>query len=422
MSGEKPKANFVQTWLDRTPDASWEKLVAGLRKINKNSLAAEIESEHLSRALVPHSGSPSFPSTAPASASPSEVGTTDPISNDVFCQEVVTVKVILEQLQDEFYEVMTRTHSSLSDQEKIDNSFLDRFRDYLLVLPVAKRQVHIRFFIRNEDEILAAETIKKLFAIVSRYCNYTNYEIIFHIVKRFCHELKRRMLKYRDSLTSFEKSTAVDVYLSAISAHPGGAIRKGYIRMTMKINKPPSECKLYEIRELKESIEENAALESHATYIETPLPGSVVVRLLVPEEVGWRVGVVLMSPAFREKRLTYVSTYSTRHLLKDYLKGELQVASGKGDVEAVISLSAVADPYWIGVVTMMMAVEKFGNAEVISRLLQPGANIDVQDKEGNSLLMIATRMGWTDVVSLLINAGAALDLQNKVQLSDTVCE
>ena len=137
------------------------------------------------------------------------------------------------------------------------------------------------------------------------------------------------MLNYRDSLTSFEKSTAVDVYLSAISAHPGGAIRKGYIRMTMKINKLPSECKLYEIRELKESIEENAALESHATYIETPLPGSVVVRLLVPEEVGWRVGVVLMSPAFREKRLTYVSTYSTRHLLKDYLvRNSLQLLSG----------------------------------------------------------------------------------------------
>ena len=29
---------------------------------------------------------------------------------------------------------------------------------------------------------------------------------------------------------------------------------------------------------------------------------------------------------------------------------------------------------------MMMAVEKFGKAEVISQLLQPGANIDVQDK------------------------------------------
>ena len=307
--GENRKQNFVQTWLDRNPDASWEKLVAGLRKINKNSLAAKIESEHLSRVPASSSVTISTSITFVSVSSPSEVDTPDCISNDVFCQEVVTVKVTIEQLQDEFYEVMTRTHSSLSDQEKNDNSFLDRFRDYLLVLPVAKRQVHIRFFIRNEDEILAAETIKKLFAIVSRYCNYTNYEIVLHIVKRFCHELKGRMLKYRDSLTSFEKSTAVDVYLIAIAAHPGGKIFEGFNRMTTKINKLPSECTLYEIRELKESIDEDASLESYATYIDTPLAGSVFVRLLVPVEVGWRVGVVLMSPAFREKHRIYTRQY-----------------------------------------------------------------------------------------------------------------
>ena len=52
---ENRKQHFVQKWLDMNEDASWAKLVAGLRRINMNSLATDIESVHLSR--VPSSGS-----------------------------------------------------------------------------------------------------------------------------------------------------------------------------------------------------------------------------------------------------------------------------------------------------------------------------------------------------------------------------
>ena len=110
------------------------------------------------------------------------------------------------------------------------------------------------------------------------------------------------MTGYRDSLVAFEKSTTVDVYLCAISARPGGKVSEGFIRMTMKINKPPSECSLYEIREFKESIEETAYLESYAMYMETPEEGSVRVRLRVHEEVGWMVGVAF-TPNFRQIHL-----------------------------------------------------------------------------------------------------------------------
>ena len=75
------------------------------------------------------------------------------------------------------------------------------------------------------------------------------------------------MLSYRNSLIVLEKVTTVDVYLHAISAPPGGKIYAGFMRMMMKINKPASECTLHEIRELKESIEEEADLESYAVYV-----------------------------------------------------------------------------------------------------------------------------------------------------------
>ena len=41
---------------------------------------------------------------------------------------------------------MSDTRSSMSDRESQDRKFLDKFRDHLLVLPVSKRAIHIKFF------------------------------------------------------------------------------------------------------------------------------------------------------------------------------------------------------------------------------------------------------------------------------------
>ena len=281
--GEDRKQHFVQAWLDNDPNASWDKLVAGLKKINNNSIATDIEYKYHLKI---------------SDSSLTQKSTATCLESSHY--RVEWVKESIECLEEEFSEVKHETQTSLTKREEAESEFLDRFRNHLLDLPVSKKQVHIRFFTRNEDEILKAKTIQKLFLILSRYCNYSNYEIIFHIVKRFCHNLKERMLKYRYSLTCFEKSTTVDVYLSAISARSGGEISLAFTRMTLKLNKSPAECTLYEIRELKESVEEKALLESYAMYIETPGVGSVCARLRVPMEVGWMVGVVF-TPEFLQK-------------------------------------------------------------------------------------------------------------------------
>ena len=211
----------------------------------------------------------------------------------------------IEHFEGEFSDMKYEAQDLLSEKQSEDPKFVQRFRNHLIDMPVTKKQIHIRFFTRNEDEILNAKTIQKLFAILSRYCNYSNYEIILHIVKKFCHpELKGKMLRYRDSLTMFEKSTTIDVYLCAISAPPAGKIREGFLRMTMKINKPSSECTLYEIRELKESIEKEASLESYAMYIETPGEGSVCVRFLIPWQVHFMVARALTPEFVKEAEVT----------------------------------------------------------------------------------------------------------------------
>ena len=337
FDGENRKEHFVQKWLDRNEDASWAKLVAGLREINMNSLATEIESVHLSRvpssgsvSLVPSSalspppkvGPPAYLETASVSATPAGPLTPSPSPSPSpsspssliaasFTQRVEVANASIECLEKEFSDIKFYAKVSLSERETRDKTFAHRFREHLLDLPVTKKQVHVRFFVRNEEEILAADTVKKLFIILRRHCNYMNYEIILHIIKRFCkEELKHRMLNYRDSLTVFEKTTTVDVYLNAISARPGGAISAGFIKMTMKMNRPSSECTLHEIRELKELIEEEACLESYVTYIDSPGESSVCVCLHVHERVGWMVGVVL-TPDFKQKHLLSEVTVRT---------------------------------------------------------------------------------------------------------------
>ena len=314
--GENRKQHFVQKWLDMNEDASWAKLVAGLRRINMNSLAAEIESAHLSR--VPSSGSVSLipssalspppkarhletasvsdilvgPLTPPhLSPSPSSPSPSSQITAS-FTQRVEVASASMERLKEEFFNIHCDAEGSLLERESKDKKFVVMFKDYLLDLPVTVT----KDMADAAEDILAAENIIRIIAIISRHCDYRNYKIILHIVKRFCNEeLKQRMLSYRDSLTAFEKTTTVDVYLCAISARPGGALSAAFRIMTMKIHKVPSECTLHEIRELKESIYEKASLES---YADSPVVGSVCVGLCVPERVGWIVGVVLTLDLF----------------------------------------------------------------------------------------------------------------------------
>jgi ankyrin repeat protein len=50
---------------------------------------------------------------------------------------------------------------------------------------------------------------------------------------------------------------------------------------------------------------------------------------------------------------------------------------------------------------------------VVQALIEKKANVDVQDNDGWSALMIASRTGHIEVVRSLIYAGAIPDLKNK---------
>ena len=427
FSGDTRKQKYVEKWLDIDTNASWEKLVSGLREIDMTVLAAEVESERKTTEGPPPASYTPFlaplpvaqPISAPAQleAAPLDlpvVASTPPtltptpansqvlavsearveevrvsievestteapppassytytIPTSVFAsipelQQLISalsqqeeaaslpavastaaalalanshfptviearveeVRASIECFEEEFSEVTVELQIDLSKKEKQDCFFFERFQGHLLALPAAKKGIHVKFFTKNEDDILEATKIKKLLAILNRYCNYSNYEITFIIIKKFCGApLQQRMLTYRDSHITFEKNTTVNIYLCAISAPPESDIFIGFTEMAMKINKPSNICTLYEIRQLKESIARNASLHAYSVYIEAKRVESVRVVLRFPEECGWSVAGAMTAEFMETHQLTDV-TFDGEDL-KSYLVSHSVVGKG----------------------------------------------------------------------------------------------
>ena len=209
-------------------------------------------------------------------------------SSQIDQEKIVIVKEQIASFKWKFSHLMVDVQMSLSVAEKKDNTFLAKFCMHVLALPVSKKPMHKSFFRESEDEILGAKSSKKIVAILNRYCDYSNYEIIFCIVREYCDDhLKENILEYQETFTKFEIDTTIEIYVQAISVRPGSEICKEFTRMAMKINKLPSECNLHEIRQLKESIAEEASIHSYSVYIERKQEGSVrVVLRIQPEAVG----------------------------------------------------------------------------------------------------------------------------------------
>ena len=317
-TGNMRRINYVETWFNNDVKASWEKIVAGLEHIKMNALAHKlalqcgIRSAPTSTAIAtspdfmesppvttglrtcttPSSLTTSRPLTAVrarrrARARPLDPMTCTPSSSLVSSDRVSQVRANIEQLVDSFADRLFETQIEMCKKESCDTTFLDKFRCHLLALPVAKKATHVKFFRESEDDFLEAKNMRKIFAILTRYCTYRNYEIIQHVVKKFCEAmLQWKMQQYCQALESFEKATTVDIYLLAISACK--ELSLAFTRMTMKINKPPSICTLHEVRKVNEAIAERASLQSYAVYIESVMQSSVLVAVQFPSScLGW---------------------------------------------------------------------------------------------------------------------------------------
>ena len=414
------KIPYIQAWLDQDTDASWEKIVSGLKQIGMNVLARQVATQHCPQSLVPAtpSSDPHQPATVPTSqptntpappvtssvatsqqpasdhtpqpeatlhppqptntpapptpATPSPVATTPPVTdcgqspnqpphttsstpatvpdqsnppaNEHYSQalalpppstspatdyvnqsssittvsstpatvtlalssathqpsfwSVGKVKATILHLEEMFANLQADAEVEIGEQNAADGKFLARFRSRLLLLPVSKKAIHANFFEKYEDAILEAKNTRKVLAILCRYINYRNYEILLHIITNFCTApLKVSMQNYCVTLEKFEMHTTVDVYISAVPDEMNEKRERGLSQMVLKIEKPASQCTLHEVRKLNETITAEAGLESHSVYISGVAENCVLVSVRFPSSaVGWVLSA--MTPNF----------------------------------------------------------------------------------------------------------------------------
>ena len=319
--GNMRKIHYVQAWFDQEVEASWEKIVAGLKQIGMKALAETLATQQclggtLTSAATPDL--PSSPATAPEASGPQTSGSSPsdpslglvarPSSPSSPSDRVSQVRAEIDRLSDTFSDLMSATRDEMCMRESVDAAFLKRFRDRLLDLPVAKKAPHTKFFREHVKEFLKAN-MEEIFATLRLYCSYRNYAVLRELVRKFCKAvLQRRMQEYCESLEKFEKATFVNVYLEAIEA--SDVLSVEFTKMTVKINKPTSECTLHEVRKITEVIAEKANLHSYSVYIGAVLKSSVQLELGFPAScVGWILGV-------------FTPDFLATHLLSDVVLGQ----------------------------------------------------------------------------------------------------
>ena len=62
---------------------------------------------------------------------------------------------------------------------------------------------------------------------------------------------------------------------------------------------------------------------------------------------------------------------------------------------------------------MLMGASGMGNEVMVAALLQRGASVNLQNKRGDTALMVASFHGNEAVVAALLKRGASVNLQNK---------
>ena len=320
------KTHTIQAWLNRDTEASWGKIVSGLNGLGMIVLAREIATQRglsvapasadvnqSSHQITPPVVVPSAPlASGPAASELCPV--TTPLSPTHSTDRVSQVRDDIDRFVDSFSDLMLEAQSEMCLRESLDPSFLTKFCDRLLGLPVAQKSTHTNFFRKSEDEFLEAKNMRKVFAILKRYCNYRNYEILQHIVKKFCKPaLQQKMQEYCQSLERFEKATPVDIYLAAIPDEANKELEIAFSKMVVRIDKPASECTLYDIRKLNEAIIQGSSLCSHSVYISSVADKCVEVVVAFPSSaVGWVLSA--MTPAFMHTHLLSEVAVDGRHL------------------------------------------------------------------------------------------------------------
>ena len=236
--------------------------------------------------LIPPSPSPS---PQPPSQPP-QLSTTQPQELPGWRPRVVTkeekirrIRKEASDLETQFVSVVGQAEFCFFVRESKCETFLPKFRITLENLPISKKFEHLKFLEDKCEEIESASSVSKIFRLLRRYWNYTDYALLRHLINKFGDEdTKEMMERYISSLETFEKQTTIQDYEDATGKRK--QVPQGFFKAAFEVQvfKDFSEYTLYEVRQIVESLAQQTSLEPYVPMIKKARIGSLVITIALP--------------------------------------------------------------------------------------------------------------------------------------------
>ena len=279
----------IQAWLDYDFEVSWEKIIFALRKIGKNADAEHLQSLYCPEITLHDSEStvsvtetqlPEAPKDQP------DVSDTAVAKNPSSTTGRMVAKQAAE-LSEKFVNVLSEAKAQLIDFEskaqinELMNSestrFLTKFRTFLTTLPLSSKHKHLKFLKKEKPALKAANDVDEIFDVIEPYLTFTDYSLLKSIIAKFCSEgLNKIMASYISELEEYETKTTVHDAQNAIHR---GKIPNGTKPVVICTDLPPTECTLHKVRQIREAIAEEAALEPYS-HLQLDVHASAVTIVL----------------------------------------------------------------------------------------------------------------------------------------------
>ena len=284
---EERKLAMLQFWLDTDLQASWEKLLCGLKKMGLNRIVQDIQREYQVHPNhqadippVPPSHQADIPpvpaqSEHVASAAPS----LSPPQTSVERKREVQREI--DTLKGMYDDLLMKTVESFKEKHAETPTFLSRLRTSIAVLPSSLKDEHIHFLKENSSEIAKAASVDELFIIVSCYSDVFNYSLVAHIIRRFGDDkLREDLQNYTAEFQAFCSRTNLADF---VAAHTGShEIPPDFSELVLKMGPQWEIHTLKDLEEFHKTLKRRSFLTSYAVRLMRGKTGSIFLIWSVP--------------------------------------------------------------------------------------------------------------------------------------------
>ena len=310
----------IQAWLDYDFEVSWEKIIVALRKIGKNVDAERLQSQYCPD-ITSHDSLQSCSSrsackatqTTPVATAPLVEVSQDHDQPDVCgaaagrspSARMVEVANQAAELSEKFANVLFNAKTQLNRRES-EPMFLKDFYTYLTTLPVSLKHKHLKFLKEEKPALKAANDVDEIFDVIEPHLAYTDYSLLKSIIAKFCsEELNKIMASYILELEEYETKTTVHDAQNTIH---GGKIPNRFKPVVICTDLPPTVCTLYKVRQIREAIADEVALEPYAHLQLAVHASAVTIELAFPGHALSLVAQAMTADFLTKHNIESVST------------------------------------------------------------------------------------------------------------------